>query len=67
MSSNARRVVRGPNRASPKTITAIAETRPRSRAALVAVPGIGATKLDRYGAAVPAIVAGGEPPAADAP
>ena len=34
------------------TLTAIAEQRPADPAALVAIPGIGASKLDRYGAAV---------------
>jgi ATP-dependent DNA helicase UvrD/PcrA len=39
------------------TLTAIAEHRPSDRAALVGIPGIGARKLDRYGAAVLALVA----------
>jgi DNA helicase-2/ATP-dependent DNA helicase PcrA len=39
------------------TLTAIAEHRPADRAALVGIPGIGARKLDRYGAAVLALVA----------
>jgi DNA helicase-2/ATP-dependent DNA helicase PcrA len=39
------------------TLTAIAEQRPADRAALVDIPGIGARKLDRYGAAVLALVA----------
>ena len=38
------------------TLTAIAEQRPADRAALVGIPGIGARKLDRYGAAVLAMV-----------
>ncbi|HEY0814134.1 MAG TPA: ATP-dependent DNA helicase UvrD2 [Pseudonocardia sp.] len=38
------------------TLTAIAEQRPADRAALVGIPGIGAAKLDRYGAAVLALV-----------
>jgi len=38
------------------TLTAIAEQRPSDRAALVGIPGIGARKLDRYGAAVLALV-----------
>src|SRR3954447_5520225 len=38
------------------TLTAIAEHRPVDRAALVGIPGIGARKLDRYGAAVLALV-----------
>jgi DNA helicase-2/ATP-dependent DNA helicase PcrA len=41
------------------TLTAIAEQRPADPAALVAIPGIGAGKLDRYGAAVLALVAEG--------
>ena len=39
------------------TLTAIAEQRPADRAALVGIPGIGARKLDRYGAAVLSLVA----------
>jgi DNA helicase-2/ATP-dependent DNA helicase PcrA len=39
------------------TLTAIAEHRPVDRAALVGIPGIGARKLDRYGAAVLSLVA----------
>jgi DNA helicase II / ATP-dependent DNA helicase PcrA len=39
------------------TLTAIAEHRPVDRAALVGIPGIGSRKLDRYGAAVLALVA----------
>ncbi len=42
------------------TLTAIAEQRPADPAALVAIPGIGAGKLDRYGAAVLALVTEGE-------
>jgi DNA helicase-2/ATP-dependent DNA helicase PcrA len=42
------------------TLTAIAEQRPADPAALVAIPGIGAGKLDRYGAAVLALVSAGE-------
>ena len=42
------------------TLTAIAEQRPSDPAALVAIPGIGARKLDRYGPAVLALVAEGE-------
>jgi DNA helicase-2/ATP-dependent DNA helicase PcrA len=41
------------------TLTAIAEQRPADPSALVAIPGIGAGKLDRYGAAVLALVADG--------
>jgi len=39
------------------TLTAIAEQRPADSSALVAIPGIGANKLDRYGTAVLALVA----------
>ncbi len=42
------------------TLTAIAEQRPADRSALVGIPGIGAHKLDRYGAAVLALVADGD-------
>ena len=41
------------------TLTAIAEQRPADTSALVAIPGIGANKLDRYGEAVLALVAEG--------
>ena len=41
------------------TLTAIAEQRPADPSALVAIPGIGAGKLDRYGAAVLALVVDG--------
>jgi DNA helicase-2/ATP-dependent DNA helicase PcrA len=34
------------------TLIAIAETLPRDVAGLAAVPGVGPTKLDRYGQAV---------------
>jgi DNA helicase II / ATP-dependent DNA helicase PcrA len=37
---------------SDATLRAIAERRPASRAELAGVPGVGAVKLDRYGAAV---------------
>ena len=37
---------------SDATLQAIADARPGSRAELAAIPGIGAVKLDRYGAAV---------------
>ncbi|ADP78843.1 ATP-dependent DNA helicase UvrD2 [Pseudofrankia inefficax] len=40
------------------TLEAIAESRPASPADLVALPGIGQVKLDRYGAEVLALVAG---------
>jgi len=38
------------------TLTAIAEQRPADPAGLVAIPGIGARKLDRYGPAVLALI-----------
>ncbi|MDN5857453.1 MAG: ATP-dependent DNA helicase UvrD2 [Pseudonocardia sp.] len=41
---------------SDATLAAIAEQRPADRAALVAIPGIGARKIDRYGQAVLALV-----------
>ncbi|CAO5182503.1 ATP-dependent DNA helicase UvrD2 [Frankia sp. AiPs1] len=44
------------------TMRAIAECRPGSVAELVRIPGIGQAKLDRYGAAVLALVAGRTPP-----
>jgi DNA helicase II / ATP-dependent DNA helicase PcrA len=37
---------------SDATLQAIADTRPASRGELAAIPGVGAVKLDRYGAAV---------------
>jgi DNA helicase-2/ATP-dependent DNA helicase PcrA len=40
------------------TLTAIAEQRPADAAGLTAIPGIGAAKLDRYGAEVLALVRG---------
>ena len=43
------------------TLTAIAEARPESSAGLTAIPGIGARKLELYGAAVLALVAGADP------
>jgi DNA helicase-2/ATP-dependent DNA helicase PcrA len=42
------------------TLTAIAQERPTSVADLLAIPGVGATKIDRYGADVLALVAGDE-------
>jgi DNA helicase II / ATP-dependent DNA helicase PcrA len=39
------------------TLVAIAETMPRDRAALARVPGVGVTKLDRYGEDVLALLA----------
>ena len=41
------------------TLTTIAERRPRSLADLAGIPGIGPTKLDRYGEELIAIVVGG--------
>ena len=41
---------------SDNTLTAIAEQRPRDDRSLVAIPGIGAKKLERFGADVLAIV-----------
>ncbi|HEX5497087.1 MAG TPA: ATP-dependent DNA helicase UvrD2 [Mycobacteriales bacterium] len=43
------------------TLVAIAETRPADTAGLVAIPGIGQRKLDRYGAAVLSLVRGQDP------
>ncbi|PID96795.1 MAG: ATP-dependent DNA helicase [Actinomycetales bacterium] len=43
------------------TLTAIAETRPAALPAVAKVPGVGALKLDRYGASVIAVVAGADP------
>ncbi|MGN6243156.1 MAG: ATP-dependent DNA helicase UvrD2 [Motilibacteraceae bacterium] len=45
------------------TLTAIAEARPGSLPELARIPGVGKTKLDRFGPAVLALVAGEEPPA----
>jgi DNA helicase-2/ATP-dependent DNA helicase PcrA len=42
------------------TLAAIAEHRPADNAALVGIPGIGARKLERYGAEVLSIVDDGE-------
>jgi DNA helicase-2/ATP-dependent DNA helicase PcrA len=47
------------------TLTAIAEVRPTSSAELAAIAGIGARKLERYGAEVLALVTGGLKSAAD--
>ena len=44
------------------TLIAIAEAMPADDAGLLAVPGVGRAKLDRYGPAVLAILAGEEPP-----
>jgi len=43
---------------SDATLQAIADARPGSRAELAGIPGIGAVKLDRYGAAVLELCAG---------
>ena len=47
-----------------RTLAEIAETRPRSSAALARIGGVGQGKLERYGAAVLALVAreGGDDP-----
>jgi DNA helicase-2/ATP-dependent DNA helicase PcrA len=47
------------------TLLAIAEQQPADAAGLVAISGIGAAKLDRFGADVLALVAGDRPQAAD--
>jgi DNA helicase-2/ATP-dependent DNA helicase PcrA len=47
------------------TLLAIAEQRPADPAGLVAISGIGAAKLDRFGADVLALVQGDQPQAAD--
>ena len=44
---------------SDATLAQIAGRRPADRAALAGVPGVGAVKLDRYGAAVLALCADG--------
>ena len=49
------------------TLQAIAEVQPGSPTALVAINGIGAAKLEKYGDAVLALVAGDPPPTPDAP
>ena len=46
--------------ADNKTLAAIAAARPRSEGELLAVPGIGPAKLDRYGAELLRIVGDGE-------
>jgi ATP-dependent DNA helicase RecQ len=38
------------------TLAAIASARPRTRAELAALPGVGAAKLDRYGSAILAVL-----------
>jgi DNA helicase-2/ATP-dependent DNA helicase PcrA len=45
------------------TLVALAESMPTDDAGLLAVPGVGRAKLDRYGPAVLAILAGQDPPA----
>ncbi|HEV2344105.1 MAG TPA: ATP-dependent DNA helicase UvrD2 [Actinocrinis sp.] len=47
------------------TLTAIAETRPASRAALAVIPGVGSTKLDRYADEVLALLSAGGAPLID--
>lgn len=46
---------------SDNTLTAIAEQQPRDDRALVGIPGIGAKKLERFGADVLAVVRGEDP------
>ena len=43
------------------TLTALAEVRPSSERELLAVSGVGRSKLEKYGADVLALVAGGPP------
>jgi DNA helicase II / ATP-dependent DNA helicase PcrA len=43
------------------TLAAVAEAKPRNRAALLALPGVGPVKADRYGEAVLAVVATSAP------
>ena len=47
------------------TLTAIAEQKPADEAGLVAIPGIGAAKLERFGADVLALVRGETPAPAE--
>jgi DNA helicase-2/ATP-dependent DNA helicase PcrA len=47
------------------TLVAVAERRPRTEAELLDIPGIGPAKVEQYGAALLAMVAGEEPPTAD--
>jgi ATP-dependent DNA helicase RecQ len=42
------------------TLLEVARRQPGSLAALADIPGIGRSKLDRYGTAVLAVIAGGE-------
>jgi DNA helicase-2/ATP-dependent DNA helicase PcrA len=44
------------------TLVALAEARPGSERALLAVPGVGRTKLERYGAELLAMCAEGAAP-----
>jgi DNA helicase II / ATP-dependent DNA helicase PcrA len=48
------------------TLVALAEARPATERALLAVPGVGRTKLERYGADVLALCAGDAVPATNA-
>jgi DNA helicase II / ATP-dependent DNA helicase PcrA len=48
---------------SDATLQAIAAARPASQGELAAIPGVGAVKLDRYGAAVLELCASAAPPA----
>ena len=43
------------------TLAEVARRRPDSLAALAQIPGVGRSKLERYGAAVIALVAGSAP------
>jgi DNA helicase-2/ATP-dependent DNA helicase PcrA len=43
------------------TLVALAEQQPQDDAGLARIPGIGATKRDRYGAQVLALLAGAQP------
>ena len=43
------------------TLTALAEAQPTGLPAVAAVSGVGAMKLDRYGASVLAVLAGADP------
>jgi DNA helicase-2/ATP-dependent DNA helicase PcrA len=47
---------------SDATLQAIAAARPVSRGELAGIPGVGAVKLDRYGAAVLELCAAAAPP-----
>ncbi len=51
---------------SDATLQAIADTRPATRGQLASVPGVGAVKLDRYGAAVLSMCADTAAPTAEA-